>query len=240
MRSLLIILLINLVLFDTLTCAYANNKSENPLIKNYLYILSDYNLKELNKDSNQLFYNNDDSFKPFNPIVSDAKIVAIGESTHGTHEFILMRNELAKYLIRKSGFSIIAIEDNMPHVAQLNNYILYSKGNARQLIKESEMWIWKTEEFLELIEWLRNYNKTASTKAIIVGIDMQSTKSSAAIIHDFLNKNNNIKLSQQLNQIVADYNSLIKEKWRNLNLNLYNPKAKPWKPDQQKFASLIK
>ena len=43
-------------------------------------------------------------------LIGDARIVLIGESSHGTHEFYEARAEITKWLIQHKGFTAVAAE----------------------------------------------------------------------------------------------------------------------------------
>src|SRR6185312_3672380 len=70
--------------------------------------------------------------------VGDAKIVLLGEASHGTSEFYTVRAELSKRLIKEKGFSIIAVEGDWPPSQHINRYIKgydQEKIDAREVLK---------------------------------------------------------------------------------------------------------
>ena len=56
-------------------------------------------------------------------IVGDARIVLIGESSHGTHEFYEARAEITKWLIEQKGFCAVAAEADWPDAYRVNRYV---------------------------------------------------------------------------------------------------------------------
>ncbi|MFD1152660.1 erythromycin esterase family protein, partial [Saccharothrix hoggarensis] len=46
--------------------------------------------------------------------VGDARVVMLGEASHGTHEFYRRRDELTRRLIAERGFSFVAVEGDWP------------------------------------------------------------------------------------------------------------------------------
>lgn len=87
-------------------------------------------------------------------IVGDARIVALGEATHGTAEFFRMKHRLFEYLVEKKGFTVLAFEANWPgDVEFLDRHIKTGTGSAHPAPGA-----WRTEEVRDLIEWMRAYN----------------------------------------------------------------------------------
>jgi hypothetical protein len=55
-----------------------------------------------------------DDLLPFKAVVGNARIVALGEATHGTSEFFRSKHRMLEFLASEMGFTIFAIEDDMP------------------------------------------------------------------------------------------------------------------------------
>lgn len=96
--------------------------------------------------------------------IGDARVVLLGESSHGTSEFYKIRAELSKRLIEEKGFKAICVEGDWPACYQVNRYIKsYEKNRkAPQQVLQSfhrwPNWMWANEEIAEFIEWVKNYN----------------------------------------------------------------------------------
>jgi erythromycin esterase len=112
----------------------------------------------------------------FEDIVGDARIVVCGEATHGTHEFFILKHRLLKFLVEQKGFTLFAIEDGLIEVDSINQYILTGKGNVVHLLADLRFWIWKTQEMVDLIHWMRSYNEQRGERPALqfLGLDMQS------------------------------------------------------------------
>ncbi len=54
---------------------------------------------------------------------SDARVVLLGESTHGTSEFYKARAVITRHLVTRHGFRIVAIEGDWPDAAELDRYV---------------------------------------------------------------------------------------------------------------------
>jgi erythromycin esterase len=109
--------------------------------------------------------------------VRGATIVGLGEATHGTSEFFHMKHRLLRYLVEREGFTIFAIEANMPECYRLNEYVLSGQGDPEMLLKGIYFWTWNTQEVLDMIKWMRAYNAGLDghdgKKLQFTGFDMQ-------------------------------------------------------------------
>ena len=110
---------------------------------------------------------------PFARIVAGARIVGLGESTHGTHEFFQLKHRLVEYLVRRHGFDVFAIEGNQLATERLNAWVLGGPGTAREVLGVLFR-VWNTEEMLDLVEWMRRYNAASPARPVrFIGYDMQ-------------------------------------------------------------------
>jgi erythromycin esterase len=115
-----------------------------------------------------------DDLRPVGNIVGDARIVALGEGTHGTSEFFQMKHRLTRYLAQTKGFSVFAIEANMPEARRVNEYVLTGRGDPKAALAGLYFWTWNTQEVLDLIEWMRSYNASGKGHIEFWGFDMQT------------------------------------------------------------------
>lgn len=122
------------------------------------------------------------------PILKDKKLVLMGEATHGTKEFFQMKHRMFQFLVEKMGYNIFGIEASMPDCMAINDYILYGKGDAKQVIKGMNFWTWDTREVLDMVEWMRKYNKSHIKKIKFYGFDMQSSCTAAKNVKEYLKK----------------------------------------------------
>src|SRR5580704_5193640 len=60
--------------------------------------------------------------------IGSARLVGLGEATHGTREFFQLKHRMLEFLVSELGFSIFSIEANMPEAYRLNDYVLTGRG----------------------------------------------------------------------------------------------------------------
>ncbi len=108
--------------------------------------------------------------KPLIEKISHAKVVMLGEASHGTQEFYHWRRLISEWLIVKHGFRLIAVEGDWPPCWELDQYIHSIGGdNARQTLQHFNRWptwMWANTEIIRLAEWMRNHNEDLDHKDV--------------------------------------------------------------------------
>jgi len=125
---------------------------------------------------------------PFGDMVGGARVVTLGEATHGTHEFFRLRHRLFEFLVEKLGFTIFAIETNMSEAYDIDQYVLTGEGDPRSVLAGTYCWTWNTEEILDLVMWMRAYNADPqhARKLRFYGFDMQYAPRAVKMIRRYL------------------------------------------------------
>src|SRR5881397_4059708 len=75
----------------------------------------------------------------------DAKVVLLGEATHGTSEFYRARAAITRRLIVDHGFNIVAVEADWPDAAHIDRYVrhLTPPASARHAFERFPTWMWR-------------------------------------------------------------------------------------------------
>lgn len=136
---------------------------------------------------------NDDYMDYLVEQIGEAKIVLLGESSHGTSEFYRIRAQLSQKLIEEKGFTIIAVEGDWPSCQAINQFIKdpniqSSSHEILQNFKRWPTWMWANEEIEHLIDWLKSYNQTTINKVGFYGLDVYSLWESMDEIIAYLEK----------------------------------------------------
>ena len=129
-----------------------------------------------------------DDLRQLRSTIGNARIVAMGEATHGTHEFFQLKHRMLEFLVERMGFTVFGIEANWPESLEVNDYVLNGNGDPAQALAGLYFWTWNTEEVLDLIVWMRSYNQdpTHTKKVKFVGFDMQTTRLAVANVDAYL------------------------------------------------------
>lgn len=112
--------------------------------------------------------------------IGNARIVMLGEASHGTHEYYEWRSALTKRLIQEKGFTIIAVEGEWADSYRVNQFINGGPKDSMQavsLLRQYDRWptwMWGNREVASLVTWLNGYNqgKAAAQKAGFYGMDV--------------------------------------------------------------------
>jgi erythromycin esterase-like protein len=126
--------------------------------------------------------------QPLKRVVGDARIVSLGEATHGSREFFQLKHRMLEFLASEMGFSIFSIEANMPEAYRLNDYVLNGTGDPAALLRGMYFWTWDTEEVLAMIQWMRAFNQSGKGRVQFTGFDMQTPTVAAENVQTFVAK----------------------------------------------------
>jgi len=123
--------------------------------------------------------------------IGDARLVLLGEATHGTAEFYEMRARITRELIEHKGFRFVAVEADWPDAAQIDHFV---RGTRSEPTDEATFarfptWMWANRQVLEFVKWLRDYNRkfaSANDAVGFYGLDLYSMYSSINSIINYL------------------------------------------------------
>ena len=126
--------------------------------------------------------------QPLKKTIGNARIVSLGEATHGTREFFQLKHRMLEFLATEMGFTIFSIEANMPEAYRLNDYVLNGNGDPVKLIKGMYFWTWDTQEVLDMVLWMREFNKSGKRRVQFTGFDMQTPNVAADVVSEFVDR----------------------------------------------------
>lgn len=112
--------------------------------------------------------------------IGEARVVFLGESTHGTSEYYTWRTAITKKLIKEKGFDFIAIEgdwDDSYKVSQFTQSPASDSTRVIDILRQYDRWpssMWGNYEMVPLIEWMNAYNQNRPGKIGFYGLDLYS------------------------------------------------------------------
>ena len=128
----------------------------------------------------------DRDLAPVRAIVGDTRIVALGEVSSGTHEFFQVKHRIIEYLATHLGVTLVGFEEPMPEAFRLNEYVLTGQGDPKALLRQISRRR-NTQEFLDFVEWTREFNRSGRGRLQFFGFDMLCpTDSAAAVVTRFV------------------------------------------------------
>ena len=124
--------------------------------------------------------------------IGNARVVLLGEATHGTSEFYRMRERITRELILKKGFRFIAIEGDWPDAARVDNYIRHLEYSPSEWTAFARFptWMWRNNEVRDFINWLRKHNAATKDEARVAfhGLDLYSLYVSIHAVLSYLDQ----------------------------------------------------
>ncbi len=113
--------------------------------------------------------------QPLKKLIGNARIVALGEATHGTREFFQLKHRMLEFLVTEMGFTAFGMEAPLLEAFDVNHYVLTGEGDPAKALSGLHFYIWDTEEVLDMVRWMRQYNADPRhrKKVRFYGFDMQ-------------------------------------------------------------------
>lgn len=131
---------------------------------------------------------------PLLDLVGDARVVLLGEATHGTHEFYRTRAEITRRLIEERGFSAVAVEGDWPDARRVDRFV---RGASEDREPEGALagfrrfpaWMWRNSDVVDFVGWLREHNRESPRKqAGFYGLDLYSLHTSIDAVLGYLDR----------------------------------------------------
>lgn len=124
---------------------------------------------------------------PLRRIVGGARIVALGEATHGSHEFFAFKRRALEFLVSELGFTDFAMETDWTQALVTNDFVEHGRGSLEGAVNALSS-LWRTEEYRALIAWMRAWNADPShvRKIRFHGLDLGQPALTARRLGDYL------------------------------------------------------
>lgn len=108
-------------------------------------------------------------------IPDDIKVIGLGEATHGNIEFQELKKDVFEVLVRNENVHVFVLEGDFGAGQQINQFIISGTGTAEEAVNSLDYSIYKTEQMIDLVQWMHDYNLSVSedSKVYFYGNDMQ-------------------------------------------------------------------
>ena len=129
------------------------------------------------------------SLAPLDSLAARARVIALGEATHGSKEFNDFRISATRRLIERNGFRLIAIEASTARLDVLNKYI-HGEIDAGPLFTRAleSGWIGRRAQ-RDLVRWLRGWNAAHRSEQVsLIGVDPQDNEIARDSLVSFLGR----------------------------------------------------
>jgi erythromycin esterase len=122
----------------------------------------------------------DSDLAPLLPLFANARIIALGDATHGTHEFYAVKQRLIRFLVKHDSVRTIAFEAPFAEFEAIRDYVRTGAGDPAALLRSDDYFFWNTDEVLDTIRWVRAWNAAGNPPVDVVGIDPFHTRTTIA------------------------------------------------------------
>jgi protein-L-isoaspartate(D-aspartate) O-methyltransferase len=123
---------------------------------------------------------------------ADARVVMLGEASHGTSEYYCARAAISRRLIERHGFSVVAVEADWPDAAAIDRYVRHrpKREGEESPFSRFPTWMWRNAEVDEFLRWLRRRNAGRETAAMagFYGLDLYNMGGSMRAVIDYLDE----------------------------------------------------
>ena len=124
--------------------------------------------------------------------IGDARVVLLGEASHGTSEFYQMRERISRQLIAQKGFTFVAIEGDWPDAARIDHYVRHFEYPPSEWTAFARFprWMWRNNEVRAFVDWMRkdNASKPAHKRSAFYGLDLYSLHTSIGEVLRYLDR----------------------------------------------------
>ncbi|MEA3004177.1 MAG: hypothetical protein QOH81_2965, partial [Sphingomonadales bacterium] len=121
---------------------------------------------------------------------ADARLVLLGEASHGTSEFYRARAAITRRLIEHHGFGIVAVEADWPDAASVDRYVRHrpKREGEEAGFQRFPTWMWRNTDVDAFIRWLRRHNRGRAYEEMagFYGLDLYNLGSSMRAVIDYL------------------------------------------------------
>jgi erythromycin esterase len=147
--------------------------------------------------------------------IGDARIVLLGEASHGTTEYYKWRAAISKRLIREKGFDMIGAEAEWADSYRVNQFVsgpLKDSLQATALLHQYDRWptwMWGNYEIASLVTWMNQHNQDqASNKVGFYGLDVYCLWESMQELAPYLRNNDSLRgIAQQVENCFLPYSA---------------------------------
>ena len=137
-----------------------------------------------------------DDYDALLDLVGTRRFVLIGEASHGTHEFYRERARITRRLVDELGFSAVAVEADWPDAYRVNRYVMglssdIDANTALSDFRRFPSWMWRNQDVLQFVEWMRARNdahRHPASKVGFYGLDLYSLQASIEAVIGYLDR----------------------------------------------------
>lgn len=127
--------------------------------------------------------------------IGDARIVCIGEASHGTHDFYATRAAITRRLIETRGFRAVTIEGDWPDARRIDRFVRGIRDDrdadaALSGFRRFPQWMWRNTVVRAFVTWLHDHNlaRSPAERCGMYGLDLYSLHASIDAVLRYLER----------------------------------------------------
>lgn len=146
--------------------------------------------------------------------LANARVVGLGEATHGQHESFEAKRALTMELVRAHGFRVVAYEASAARARACDAYVQGASDDATAALQGLGMLVWRVEENAALLDDLRAWNRAVSPsdRVRIVGVDVQDPAAAAERLAELV-RGRSIELADRALSIAPGIDAAVQRLW---------------------------
>lgn len=119
--------------------------------------------------------------------LTGARVLGLGEATHGTAEFQQLRQQLTEKAVQQ-GFRTLVLEEDFGSVHRVDEFVAGGPGTATDAALRFGFAINQTRQVADWLQWLRDHNATVppGQRIRLVGMDVQRVDANKQIALGYL------------------------------------------------------
>lgn len=120
----------------------------------------------------------------------DARVVALGQASHGTHEQHRLRQRLVEAFVAEPGSDIVVLDIDWSTGLYIDQWVRRGRGDPRAELAALPDWTWRHEEVLDLLVWLRSWNTgaTSDERVRVAGMNGRDVRASLPLAVSYLER----------------------------------------------------
>ena len=122
---------------------------------------------------------------------AQARVVGMGEGTHGTRQFFQMKHRIFRWLVQEHGVRVFAMESDVAEGIYLDRYVQSGEGDLEAImLARMHYWPWYTEEVRDLIQWMADYNagRPERERLRYIGVDSATVGLQPDLLIEYLTR----------------------------------------------------
>lgn len=160
-------------------------------------------------------------FDPLLEQIGSARVVMLGEASHGTYDYYRLREQLTRRLITERGFSFVAVEGDWPDCELVHRSVTAAPDGdddpqtALERFERWPTWMWANAEVARFCRWLRAWNleQPVPNRVGFHGLDVYSLWESMQAILDYLGEEDpaTLEAAQEAYRCFEPYGTRVEE-----------------------------